>query len=132
MKLIIKQVSEFSQNDLLDPNQSSLKTSCSTEMVLLPVIKVLKSSRAAAQSSVLIILDPSAAFDTVNHKILFSILSDIGISVQILPLWVFQGIVVASNISNPSAAHQCPPRLRTGTPILFILHLCGLDYPPWA
>src|SRR4029434_8820012 len=66
-----KQVTEFlSRNNL----------GHSTETALLSVTEALKTARAAAQSSVLILLDLSAAFDTVNHRILLSILSSMGIS----------------------------------------------------
>ena len=71
-----KQVTEFlSRNNLLDPNQSGFKSGHSTETAL-----ALKTARAAAQSSALVLLDLSATFDTVNHRILLSILSSMGIS----------------------------------------------------
>ena len=76
-----KQVTEFlSRNNLLDPNQSGFKSGHSTETALLSVTEALKTARAAAQSSALVLLDLSAAFDTVNHRILLSILSSMGIS----------------------------------------------------
>src|SRR4029434_44537 len=68
-----KQVTEFlSRNNLLDPNQSGFKSGHSTETALLSVTEALKTARAAAQSSALVLLDLSAAFDTVNHRILLS------------------------------------------------------------
>src|SRR4029434_9585735 len=61
-----KQVTEFlSKNNLLDPNQSGFTSGHSTETALLSVTEVLKTARAAAQSSALVLLDLSAAFDTV-------------------------------------------------------------------
>src|SRR4029434_7799114 len=78
-----KQVTEFlSRNNLLDPNQSGFKSGHSTETSLLSMTEALKTARAAAQSSALILFDLSAAFDTVNHRILLSILSSMGIPGQ--------------------------------------------------
>src|SRR4029434_9460142 len=60
-----KQVTEFlSRNNLLDPNESGFKSGHSTKTALLSVTEVLKTAKAAAQSSVLILLDLSAAFDS--------------------------------------------------------------------
>ena len=70
----------ISQNNLLDPNQSGFKTGHSTETALLSVTTALETARAASRSSVIILLDLSAAFDTVNHQILLARLSEMGIS----------------------------------------------------
>ncbi|KAK3510028.1 hypothetical protein QTP70_026003, partial [Hemibagrus guttatus] len=63
------------KNNLHDPIQSGFKAAHSTETALLAVTEKLH----AARSSVLILLDLSAAFDTVNHKTLLSTLRSLGI-----------------------------------------------------
>uniref|UniRef100_A0A3B1K8J8 Reverse transcriptase domain-containing protein n=1 Tax=Astyanax mexicanus TaxID=7994 RepID=A0A3B1K8J8_ASTMX len=84
-RAVLNQVSGFlSQNDLLDQNQSGFKKGHSTETALLSVTEALKTARAAGQSSVLILLDLSAAFDTVNHDFLLTILSKMGIADNVL------------------------------------------------
>ncbi|KAI4903993.1 hypothetical protein NFI96_024213, partial [Prochilodus magdalenae] len=64
---------------LQDINQSSFKPAHSTETALIGVTKRLHAARSAKLSSVLILLDLCAAFDTVNHKMLLSVLTDLGI-----------------------------------------------------
>ena len=74
------------QENLLDPHQFGFKAGHSTETALLAVSEQLPTTRAASLSSVLILLDLSAAFDTVNHQILISSLQDLGVSGSALSL----------------------------------------------
>ncbi len=86
-RVVFNQLSLFlAQNNLLDNNQSGFRSGHSTETALLSVKEALRLARAASKSSVLILLDLSAAFDAVNHQILLSTLRKMGISGTAL-LW---------------------------------------------
>ncbi|KAK3570602.1 hypothetical protein QTP86_023665, partial [Hemibagrus guttatus] len=71
-------ISNYRPNNLHDPNQSGFKATHSTETALLAVTEKLHAARSAKLSSVLILFNLSAAFDTVNHKTLLSTLRSLG------------------------------------------------------
>ncbi len=80
-RVVFNQVSLFlSQNHKLDAKQSGFRSGHSTETALLSVTEALRIAKADSKSSVLILLDLSAAFDTVNHQILLSTLSSLDIT----------------------------------------------------
>ncbi len=80
-RVVFNQVSLFlSQNNKLDAKQSGFRSGHSTETELLSVTEALRIAKADFKSSVLILLDLSAAFDTVNHQILLSTLSSLDIT----------------------------------------------------
>ncbi|KAL6486173.1 hypothetical protein MHYP_G00055650 [Metynnis hypsauchen] len=77
---LFSSTSPWHQNHFQDLNQSGFKPAHSTEIALIAVTEKLQSARSAKLSSVLILLDLSAAFDTVNHTILLDILTNLGIT----------------------------------------------------
>ncbi|XP_064183365.1 uncharacterized protein LOC135250705 isoform X2 [Anguilla rostrata] len=77
-------IGNYRPNELLDPHQSGFRPGHSTETALLSVNEALHAARAASLSSVLLLLDLSAAFDTVDHPTLLSSLSAMGICGTVL------------------------------------------------
>ncbi len=72
-RVVFNQLSSFlSKHNLLDANQSGFRHGHSTETALLSVTEALPIAKADSKSSVLILLDQSADFDTVNHQILLT------------------------------------------------------------
>ncbi len=81
VRVVFNQLSLFlSKHNLLKANQSGFRHGHSTETALLSVTEALRIAKADSKSSVLILLDLSAAFDTVNHQILLTTLSSLGIT----------------------------------------------------
>ncbi|KAI2647091.1 putative RNA-directed DNA polymerase from transposon BS [Labeo rohita] len=115
-RVVFNQVSLFlAQNSSLDANQSGFRSGHSTETALLTVTEALRIAKADSRSSVLILLDLSAAFDTVNHQILLSTLSSLGITG--IPLRWFESYLTGRSFrvawgGEVSKAHH----LVTGVP----------------
>ncbi len=80
-RIVFNQLSSFqSEHNLLDAYQSGFRCGHSTETALLSVTEALRIAKAHSKSSVLILLDLFVAFDTVNHQILQTTLSLLGIT----------------------------------------------------
>ena len=69
-------VEHMKQNDLFEPLQSAYKEGHSTETALLKVQNDLLVAMDNQRVSILVLLDLSAAFDTVNHRLLLKRLND--------------------------------------------------------
>ncbi|KAK3573359.1 hypothetical protein QTP86_024125 [Hemibagrus guttatus] len=120
-RVVCNQLSDYlMQNNLHDPNQSGFKAAHSTETALLAATEKLHAARSAKLSSVLILLDLSAAFDTVNHKTLLSTLkgswnlwNSMGM-VCFLPGWsLISDNMEGIDICSTQTLYWCPARLNT-------------------
>uniref|UniRef100_A0A9J7WWP6 Reverse transcriptase domain-containing protein n=1 Tax=Cyprinus carpio carpio TaxID=630221 RepID=A0A9J7WWP6_CYPCA len=132
-RAVFNQLSMFLvQNNLLDSNQSGFKSGHSTETALLPVTEALRLARAASKSSVLILLDLSAAFDTVNHQILLSTLRKMGISgtaLQWLNSYLSDRSFMVSWRGEVSKSQQLATGVPQGSvlgPLLFSIYMTSL------
>ena len=81
-------LAHFSKYDLLHSNQSAYRPGHSVETTLLDVYSSILSALDSGKSCFLVLLDLSAAFDTISHSRLLSILeSSFGITGQALS-WI--------------------------------------------
>ncbi|KAK3554597.1 hypothetical protein QTP70_027889, partial [Hemibagrus guttatus] len=119
-------------NNVHDPNQSGFKAAHSTETALLAVTEKLHAARSAKLSSVLILLDLSAAFDTVNHKTLLSTFRSLGICGTAWE-WFASYLDGHSYKATWKGLTSAPRRLSTGVPqgsvlgpLLFCLYTYSL------
>ncbi len=133
-RVVFNQVSLFlSQNNKLDAKQSGSRSGHSTETALLSVTEALQIAKADSKSSVLILLDLSAAFDTVNHQILLSTLSSLDIT-GILLRW-FESYLTGRSFKvawggEVSKAHKLVTGVPQGSvlgppPLLHIHYITG-------
>jgi len=74
-------VEHLTRNRLCDPLQSAYRQGHSTETALLKVQNDMLEAMGNQKVSILLLLDLSAAFDAVNHKVLLKWLKD-GCGVQ--------------------------------------------------
>ncbi len=132
-RVVFNQVSLFlSQNNKLDAKQSGFRSGHSTETALLSVTEALRIAKADSKSSVLILLDLSAAFDTVNHQILLSTLSSLDITG--IPLRWFESYLTGRSFrvawgGEVSKAHQLVTGVPQGSvlgPLLFSTYTTSL------
>ncbi len=132
-RVVFNQVSLFlSQNNKLDAKHSGFRSGHSTETALLSVTEALRIAKADYKSSVLIRLDLSAAFDTVNHQILLSTLSSLDITG--IPLCWFESYLTGRSCrvawgGEVFKAHQLVTGVPQGSvlePLLFSTYTTSL------
>ncbi len=122
----------LSQNNKLDAKQSGFRSGHSTETALLSVTEALRIAKADSKSSVFILLDLSAAFDTVNHQLLLSTLSSLDITG--IPLRWFESYLTGRSFKvawggEVSKVHQLVTGVPQGSglgPLLFSTYTTSL------
>ena len=134
-KVVLSQLlSHLNDNNLCNPLQSAYRAGHSTETVLLRVVNDILSALDEDRSSILLLLDNSAAFDTIDHKILLSRLENI-FGVRSVALDWFrsyledrsQYVSVNGFSSPPSPLLFGVPQGSVLGPILFVLYTTPLS-----
>ena len=85
-KIVFNQLSDFiNKHNILDKFQSGFRKNHSTETALLKIVNDLRRNLDSKKPSILVLLDLSAAFDTVDHQILLGRLRNrVGLSGSVL------------------------------------------------
>ncbi len=108
-KVVLSQlVSHLNSNSLFSNVQSAYRPRHSTETALLKVVNDLLSALDDGKTTVLTLLDLSAAFDTIDHDILLHRLQHVfGIYYTAL-LWFKSYLVNTTQIVSANIKHSSP------------------------
>ena len=129
-KVVLSQIlQKINCNKLLNDFQSAYRPHHSTETALLKVTNDLLSAIDDGKISVLVLLDLTAAFDTIDHKILLHRLHNVFGFGDTVPSW-FQSyfenrahtVVVHGKHSTPASLRYGVPQGSVLGPILFIIY----------
>ena len=133
-KVVLNQLFHFlNDNKLLSPNQSAYRAGHSTETALIKVVNDILLSLDQGNVSILMLLDLSSAFDTIDHGILFNILQNefniTGTSFSWFKSYLSSRsqTVMIDDISSSSTPLTCGiPQGSVLGPILFIMYTKSL------
>ena len=129
-----KLLSHLQENSLSNPFQSAYRAGHSAETVLLRIVNDILSALDNDNISVFLLLDLSAAFDTIDHQILLSRLKSV-FGIQSTALQWFQSYLsdryqstsVNNSSSSLSQLMYGVPQGSVLRPILFVLYTTPLS-----
>ena len=137
-KVVYQQLSNYLiLNDLFDEFQSGFRPLHSTETALIKVLNDIRLNTDSGKISVLVLLDLSAAFDTVDHSILIDRLENwVGLSGTVLN-WFRSYLrdrdyyVSIGNFVSDQIKMTCgvPPRINPWPSFIQSLHASTRTYP---
>ncbi|XP_061484291.1 cilia- and flagella-associated protein 95 isoform X2 [Rhineura floridana] len=115
--------------DYLDPFQSGFRTGHGTETALVALVDDLRRALDRGEHAFLVLLDLSAAFDTVDHGILLDRLEGMGIGGIVL--WWFrsylsdrhQRVALGDEVSDPWPLSCGVPQGSILSPMLFNIYV---------
>ena len=108
--------------------QSAYRKLHSTETALCKIHDNLVSNTCHGKTSILVLLDLSAAFDTVDHQLLLSDFSDCGVEGTVLSLPKSylenreQCVAIGESLSEPMTLQYAVPQGSVLGPVLFSVH----------
>ena len=134
-KIVLSQLLvHLSANNLMDSFQSAYRSCHSTETALLRILNDLLLATDSGRVSVLALLDLSAAFDTIDHRILINRLQQVfGIHDVALSWFVSylsdrsQSVLVHEQLSDSSILRYGVPQGSVLGPVLFLLYMKPLS-----
>lgn len=137
-KVVCQQVTRFlDSNSILPSKQSGFRAGRSTATALLDIIDDILAGEDVGEGSILVLLDFSRAFDTINHNLLLSKLSYYGFNNEALKWFTSylggrsQFVQVCDERGNKINSKTVPltrgiPQGSILGPILFILYSANL------
>ncbi|XP_061477607.1 uncharacterized protein LOC133381973, partial [Rhineura floridana] len=129
-RVVAKQLqTHLEEADYLDPFQSGFRTGHGTETALVALVDDMRRALDRGEHTFLILLDLSAAFDTVDHGILLSRLEGLGIGGTVLQ-WFrsylsgrYQRVVLGDEVSDPWPLNCGVPQGSILSPMLFNIYM---------